>query len=244
LIKLLPEQAEGLRSWFSPERSHLIGLHVLNTGNGSCFADRWPAARAVLAAIGSLCSLSGEAEAVDAEGVRERACGLLHCPAELAPVLEKAYPDLRRIERVVFELEGSPKWTTPAGVSLRRLEAEDAGKLKDLSPDLHWIGSTWGGLEGLSSSGFAWAAFIEGRLASLAATFLVADGVEDIGVVTESSFRGQGLAVSCAAALCGDIHSRGRCASWTTSADNTASVRAAEKLGFKFVRPDVLYAPG
>jgi predicted GNAT family acetyltransferase len=67
---------------------------------------------------------------------------------------------------------------------------------------------------------------------------------EDLGVVTEPEFRGRGLSVACAGALCEDIQSRGHWPSWTTSPDNTASIRVAEKLGFSLQRRDILYAIG
>jgi RimJ/RimL family protein N-acetyltransferase len=244
MIQLTPQQALELRPWFRPERRHLIGLHILNTGNGVCSADRWPGPRLVLAAIGSLLSLSGDPDALSPEDLHKLSGGWLHCPAEFLPALLPVYPDLRSLDRVVFELDGSPTLPVPPGVDLRQLDASDAAVLQQLDPDLHWMANTWGGLQGLAANGFAWAAFIDGRPTSLAATFLFADGIEDIGVATNSAHRGLGLAPLCAAALCRDIQSRGHTASWTTSDDNPASIRVAEKLGFKLVGPDVLYILG
>ena len=56
------------------------------------------------------------------------------------------------------------------------------------------------------------------------------------GVATEPGSRGQGLSTACAGAVCQDVRDRGRIPSWTTSPDNTASLRVAAKLGFT-VRP-------
>ena len=67
---------------------------------------------------------------------------------------------------------------------------------------------------------------------------------EDIGVVTLPEYRGAGLCVACAGALCRDIEGRGRRPTWTTSPDNTASLRVAEKLGFVLHRRDRLLIIG
>jgi len=72
----------------------------------------------------------------------------------------------------------------------------------------------------------------------------VGDRHEDIGVVTEAAFRGHGLSPACAARVMADIRGRRRTPSWSTSRDNTASRRVAEKLGFVKHRDDVLYIAG
>lgn len=239
--QLSPQQALELRPWFQPERRHLIGLHIINTGKGVCSVDRWPEPRVVLAAIGSLLSLSGDPDAISAEDLAALAGSWLHCPAVFLPTLHTVFPGLKSMDRVVYELEDPPALPPSSGFDLRRMDASHAGVLQQLDLELHWIANTWGGLEALAASGCAWAAFSSGKPVSLAATFLSADGIEDIGVVTDRAYRGQGLAPLCAAALCRDIHSRGRTASWTTSYDNPASIRSAEKLGFKRVGHDVLY---
>ena len=96
----------------------------------------------------------------------------------------------------------------------------------------------------MAASGYAWGAFSDGRLASVACTFFLGERYEDIGVVTEEEFRGMGLSVACAGALCGDIINRGHRPSWTTWADNQASIRVAEKLGFTLNRRTIHYLIG
>ncbi len=59
-----------------------------------------------------------------------------------------------------------------------------------------------------------------------------------------AAFRGRGLSPACAARVIADIRARGRTPSWSTSRDNTASRRVAEKLGFARHRDDVLYVAG
>ena len=129
---------------------------------------------------------------------------------------------------------------TPERCEVRRLAAPDAPRVATLDAELTWISVTWGGAHGLAESGYAWGAFVDGALASVACSFFVSDGFEDVGIGTQAAVRGQGLAAACAARLCGDILARGRRPTWSTSPDNRESLRVAEKLGFQFERNDRL----
>jgi RimJ/RimL family protein N-acetyltransferase len=137
-----------------------------------------------------------------------------------------------------------PDPAAAGGGFVRRLEASDARHLRELSSESAWISKLWNGPEGLASSGYGWCAFVDGELAAVACTAFLGETYEDIGVVTEPQFRGLGLSPACSLALCGDIRARGHQPSWTTSPDNLASMRVAEKLGFELQRRDVLYVVG
>ena len=42
MILLTPQQTAALYDWFVPDRpGPLVGLHVIQTGQGVCYADRW-----------------------------------------------------------------------------------------------------------------------------------------------------------------------------------------------------------
>lgn len=107
-----------------------------------------------------------------------------------------------------------------------------------------WISNTWGGPAGLATSGHARGAFVDGRLMSVACAFYVGERYEEIGVVAEPDHRGRGLSAGSTAALGEDIRARGRSPSWTTSPDNAASLRVAEKLGFLRHHEDHLHVCG
>jgi hypothetical protein len=48
MIPLTSQQLAALRDWFLPDRPEpSIGLHLLNTGHGTAWADRWPEPRAI-----------------------------------------------------------------------------------------------------------------------------------------------------------------------------------------------------
>jgi predicted GNAT family acetyltransferase len=67
---------------------------------------------------------------------------------------------------------------------------------------------------------------------------------EDVGVVTETPYRGNGLSTACVYGLCLDIIARRRKPTWATSNDNIGSWRVAEKLGFVHERDNWLYVVG
>ena len=242
-MEITPTQAAELKSWFEPEEAGpLVGLHVIQTGNGTVLVDRWPGPGAVLIEAGGNYSLRGEPDAVEVCSLR-KIVGFVDAPERFLPLLKSTFPGMVVWPRVTLELPGSPQGPVP-GASVRRLGRDDERQLQRLSLETAWIWGTWGDAEGLTSSGRAWGAFLDGRIASVACTFFVGERYEEIGVVTEPDFRGLGLSPACAAALCAEIRDRGRTPSWTTSPDNVASLRVAEKLGFEVARRSSLYVVG
>jgi RimJ/RimL family protein N-acetyltransferase len=236
---------EPLRRLFLPDRpGPLVGLHTIQTGNGALFVDRWPDPRGVLARTGGNYALVGDPAAFEAEDLAGRVSGMVDAPEPFVPLLERSFPRLLVWERVILELPDRPTTRVPAGCAIRRLEKEDTHHLWGLESQTEWISDTWGGPRGLAASGTGWGAFVEDRLVSVAVPFFVGDRYEDIGVVTESDFRGRGLSVACAGRVAEDIRDRGRRPSWSTSPANEASLRVAEKVGFERVRDDVLYVIG
>lgn len=245
MLLLTPDQAATLKDWFLPERpGPLIGLHVLQTGHGVFYADRWPQPRAILVDTASNISLTGDPSALQPDDLRHHATGFVEAPAPFVPLLRTTFPDLIAWQRVVFVLADKPRYTWPNDYRVRRLTSADAHALGKLSADSRWIYKTWGTPAAMAASGYAWGAFAAERLVAVANIFFLGQQYEDIGVVTEPGFRGLGLSVACAGALCEDIQARGHIPSWSTSLDNLASQRVAEKLGFTFQRHDYIYVIG
>ena len=246
MILLTPEQTTSLKNWFLPEIPGplMIGLHVIQTGNGACLADRWPDPRALLVETAGNYTLLGEGQALSPEDLRPHIAGFVDTSEDFVPLLKAAFPKGKKWSRVIFEQQAPPNPTSSRDYLLRRLGSSDTYHLWGLSPKSNWVSKTWGGPAALAASGLAWGAFVADQLASVSCTFFVGEKYEDIGVVTEPQFQGLGLSTACAGALCADIHTRGRQPSWTTSPDNIASIRVAEKLGFVLQRHDHLYVAG
>ena len=245
MLLLTTGQQTSLRDWFLPDRpGPLVGLHVLQTGHGACFVDRWPNPRVVLAETGGNLALVGDPGVLTPDELRSRLYGFIDTAAAFEPLLRAVAPTLAVWPRVILALPGSPPPTVSVDAAVRPLGPADADHLAGLSPEATWVAATWGGPAGLAASGHAWGAFRDGRLAAVACSFFVGVHYEDVGVVTEPAERGRGLSPACAGALCAAIQGRGRQPSWSTSPDNTPSLRVAEKLGFVVQRRDRLLVVG
>lgn len=240
MLILTPQQTLKLSEWFAPERpGPLVGMHLINTGHGACWVDRWPEPRAVLASSADNYIFAGEVAAFPVAELRSRVRGYVEAPESFVPLLALSSVHCKPWPRVIFECRR--KITPPTSNAVRRLTLADAHHLWGLHSENAWITKTWGGPRELAASGYAFGAFINEQLVALACTFYLGAQYEDIGVITEREFRGRGLSTACAAALCADIIAREHIPSWSTSTDNLASIRVAEKLGFTLHRHDVLY---
>jgi RimJ/RimL family protein N-acetyltransferase len=246
MIELSRDDMITLRHWFKPEEAGAItiGPHAINTGYGRCWVDRWPEPRAVIVDVAQNYLLRGDPAALTPADLHPHIHGLVTAPESFAPLLHATFDPVTVWDRVVYRLDQKPERQTPAGFVVRRLGWEDAHYLEALSPDSSWIYKTWVTPANLAASGYAWGAFAGTRLVSVANIFFLGDEYEELGVVTEPGFRGLGLNAACTAGLCDDIRTRGHIPSWTTSHDNPASQRVAEKVGFSFVRNDLLYVIG
>ena len=244
MLRLTPAQAAQLTDWYAPlpPGPQVLG-HAVCTGHGAVWADRWPAPRALLADVAGNYALAGDPAALSAAGLPPLA-GFVEAPPPLAPLLRAACPAAIEWARVIYALPGEPADPPPVAAAVRPLARGDAAQLAALSDESDWISKTWGGPAGLAASGLAWGAFVEGRLASVANAFFAGPRYVDLGVATEPEFRGRGFSPACAAALCRQVRAGGRQPCWSTSLDNPASQRVAEKLGFVFERHDVLYVTG
>jgi RimJ/RimL family protein N-acetyltransferase len=247
VIELSHAEAQRLRPWFAAERPgpDTIAAHVLATGIGRWWVDRWPDPRAVLVDCAGNYLLRGDPRALTARELHPHVYGFVAAPPRFEALLRGLSQPVTAWPRVVAELADDwPGPADPAGVTVRPLQAGDADAVDGLDAENDWICNTWGGPAGLAASGYAWGAFVAGSLASVACTFFRGDRYEEIGVVSQAGYRRRSLSTMCTTALCVDILARGRRPSWTTSTDNVASRRVAEKAGFRWVREDVLYVVG
>lgn len=91
----------------TPGPESVLG-HVLTTGHGRAWADRWPEPSVLLTETGGNYLLLGEPEAVDPDELRPLVRGFLAAPPELAPVLAAAFPDRVVWDRVVWPRTAAP----------------------------------------------------------------------------------------------------------------------------------------
>jgi len=243
MIQCNPHQVFSLRKWFEPEKlSWFVGTHLINTGNGACFVDRWPNPKAVLVDVAGNYSMLGDPDALKSSDLRNRVIGFIDAPKRVYPLLKEAFSDIIIWDRVIYKMDNPSR--TNEDCEVHKLGASHKHSIWGLSPESSWISKTWGGPSGLVTSGYAFGAFVSGRLVAVACTFFLGNKYEEIGVVTEREHRGRGFAVACASKLTQEIQSRGHIPIWSTSTDNKSSIRAAEKTGFKLDSKGVLYVVG
>jgi GNAT superfamily N-acetyltransferase len=244
LVTPEPGPVAAMLAGEAPGPDAILG-HVVATGHGRMWADRWPHPSAVLAEVGSNYLLTGTPAAVDPAALRPLVTGFLAAPERFAAVLAEAFPDRVVWDRLVYRLppgQDPPPARTTAEV--RALAAADAAAVAGLSEEIGWVAKSWGGPVGLASRAHAYGAFAGGQLAAVVGTFFLGAQHEDAVVVTEPRWRGRGLATACARAWCAGVAARGRTPTWTTSPDNRGSWRIAELLGMELVRRDVLHVIG
>lgn len=74
---------------------------------------------------------------------------------------------------------------------------------------------------------------VDGKLAALAQNYALSAGYGDVGVATLPAYRRRGYATAAAALVVQWLQANGRIPVWSCGADNTASRRAAARLGFR-----------
>jgi GNAT superfamily N-acetyltransferase len=245
MLEITRAQLAMLKKWFEPEiPGPFVASHIIHTGIGRAWVDRWPNVRAIVAETNYNFVLVGDPDALDPAALVANVAGFVAAPPHFLPLLESAFPPFVKWPRLVGLLPGAPVQPPLPNAELRRIQPQDAHDLEMLSAESVWVSQTWGSGTALAQSGFGWGAWVDGNLAAVACTFFLGCDYEDIGVVTEPPYRRQGLSSACVHALCLDIIARGHKPSWTTSTDNQASWRVAQKLGFIHQRDDWLYVIG
>ncbi len=240
------EHRAVLRRLLPPERpGSQTGIQALRTAAYECFVDRWPEPKAAVILAPQDMVLAGDVSALDPAALLALGFhGFIETPSRFVALLKRTYGDLKIWPRVIGLLAGGPSPALDPNVIVRRLEPRDAPVACAIDPDCRWIWKYLGDATGMCASGLAWGAIVDGNVASIALPFTIGNRYEDVGVVTNSRYRGRGLSPACVAHLIDDVKGRGHLASWSTSPDNIPSLRVAEKMGFQKERDDVLYITG
>jgi RimJ/RimL family protein N-acetyltransferase len=124
--------------------------------------------------------------------------------------------------------------------AVRRLTLDDLALFAE-APE--FAVSAFGSPREVLEEGCAAGAVAGGRLVALAQTSALGERFADIGAFTNAAFRGRGYATAAAAIVCWWAQEGGRVPVWSCGEDNAASLRVAEKIGFREVGRRVYLIP-
>jgi GNAT superfamily N-acetyltransferase len=125
--------------------------------------------------------------------------------------------------------------------AVRELTVADVGLLEAAHPDVR--GGGFGNARALLEEGIVAAAVVGGKVVSVAYTYARTERHVDIGVCTLEPWRNRGFATAAASSVARRTQEAGQTPTWSTGEDNAASVRVAEKLGFREVSRRVYLIP-
>jgi predicted GNAT family acetyltransferase len=83
------------------------------------------------------------------------------------------------------------------------------------------------------AEGWVAGAVVDGELVARAHTSCQSATYADVAIATRELWQGQGLATAAARLVCHQVQQHGCTPIWSTTLDNHASRRVAEKLGFE-----------
>ncbi|MET9464674.1 hypothetical protein ABZY44_07575 [Streptomyces sp. NPDC006544] len=146
--------------------------------------DRGPAGRGGLQWNHVL--LRGDPAALSPEALAPFAGNYIEAPARFLPALGGAFTRIDPWERMVYVHQAPAMAARPArGITVRRLTPQDASALVALGPKAAWIHRTWGDPEQLAASALGWGAFHRGRVLSVACTYFLGSGYEDVAALAD-----------------------------------------------------------
>ncbi len=114
---------------------------------------------------------------------------------------------------------------------VRELTTQDRNLIASAPIEIQ--GGGYENMETMLSEGIVAGAIDAGRLVSIAHTSGVTDLHGEIGVGTLEPWRKRGLCSAAASIVSNRLQEEGRVPVWSTGEDNFASLRVAEKLGFR-----------
>lgn len=114
--------------------------------------------------------------------------------------------------------------------TVRLLTVEDVERLTRAPTEVQ--GNGYKTHEAMITDGIAAGAVVDGNIVAIAHTYAETDLHADIGVSTIEAWREREFATAAASLVAQEIQARGKVPAWSCGADNTASLRVAQKLGF------------
>ena len=116
---------------------------------------------------------------------------------------------------------------------VRLLGGDDLSTFEAASEEFRF--AFWESSQALFSAGVVAGAVISQHLAAIALTSALSERYADMSVFTAPEYRGRGLSTAAASLVISRTLATGRVPVWSCGAKNKASLRVAEKLGFRQV---------
>ncbi len=249
---MLVELTAGAREAARPLFDGFPGLHglvdiALEGAMGTLHAD--DAARPAVALVElDFYSLAGNAGAASAEEAVLRIkppAGIVTSSPQWEPLLRRVWGGaLRTRTRVAFR--PPVEWdrqrlrrfrgALPAGFTLKRVSAADAGRFSELADSLVY---NFPSVEAFASRGVGFGVEHDGRYVSGCSSFAIGSRCLEFEIQTHPDFRVQGLASACAAAMIEYCLEQELEPCW--DAHNDISAALATKLGFVDPAPYTAY---
>nr|HMN30733.1 hypothetical protein [Caldilineaceae bacterium] len=117
MIQLSHHELSTVRPWFEPEAPGPLtgGPHVLNTGCGAIWVDRWPEPQAMLVDTARNYLLLGDPAALTPAHLKTQLHGFVATSPAFVPLLQATFAQIVAWDRVVYTLPVSSTWQKPAG---------------------------------------------------------------------------------------------------------------------------------
>jgi hypothetical protein len=148
---------------------------------------------------------------------------------EVATLLERQDGRAPEMRTVIYSLLSTPV-TEYQHPLVRLLRAHEVALA--LTGPGGSIGAAYGSPEVLLAEGWVAGAVVEGALVARAHTSCQSATYADVAIATREHWQGQGLATAAASLVCQQVHQTGLTPIWSTTVDNHASRKVAQKLGF------------
>jgi RimJ/RimL family protein N-acetyltransferase len=115
--------------------------------------------------------------------------------------------------------------------AVRQLTRSDLELLESAPRQLR--DACWESPAELLSQGIVACAIVSGEIVATALTSARSDRYAEVGVYTREAFRRRGLASAAASIVVNGVQEAGQIPVWSAGATNSASLRIAQKLGFR-----------
>ena len=156
--------------------------------------------------------------------------------SECAPTLAKVVKQelgvsVRYLDDISHVLNGPA--ATYHDAAVRELTRDDLNLLASAPPELR--DACWESPRELLSEGFVACAVVSGAIVATALTSARSARYAEVGVYTHQDFRRRGLATAAASIVVRRVQKAGLTPVWSAGEHNAASLRVAQKLGFREV---------